>query len=272
MIARRLLAPPPAGARDADVVVVGSGVAGVTTVLAIRTARCPTARILLATKSVLDDGSTRWAQGGVAAALGPGDSPEQHLDDTLTAGAGRVRRRGGARPGHRGPGRGAPADRHGRRVRPRAVRAAVPDQGRRAPAPPDRACRRRRDRRGDLPRAARRAGRGRRSAKGTGIEVIEHALAIDLLLTPDGRAAGITLHVLGEGQQDGVGAVHARGGRAGHRRIRPGLLRDHESAGVHRRRGCARAAGRGGRRRTWSSSSSTRRCCGSGRTRAAASR
>ena len=40
------------------------------------------------TKSVLDDGSTRWAQGGIAAALGPGDSPEEHLTDTLTAGAG----------------------------------------------------------------------------------------------------------------------------------------------------------------------------------------
>ena len=37
---------------------------------------------------MLDDGSTRWAQGGIAAALGPGDSPEQHLADTLTAGAG----------------------------------------------------------------------------------------------------------------------------------------------------------------------------------------
>ena len=39
--------------------------------------------------------------------------------------------------------------------------------------------------------------------------MIEHALAIDLLRTADGRAAGITLHVLGEGQTDGVGAVHA---------------------------------------------------------------
>ncbi len=39
--------------------------------------------------------------------------------------------------------------------------------------------------------------------------MIEHALAIDLLHTADGRAAGITVHVLGEGQTDGVGAVHA---------------------------------------------------------------
>src|SRR5580704_7475386 len=87
MMAPRLLAPEPGWTRQADVVVVGSGVAGVTAVLAIRR-RLPDARILLATKSVLDDGSTRWAQGGVAAALGPEDSPQQHLEDTLTAGAG----------------------------------------------------------------------------------------------------------------------------------------------------------------------------------------
>ena len=42
------------------------------------------------------------------------------------------------------------------------------------------------------------------------IQLIEHALVLDLLRTADGRAAGITLHVLGEGTQDGVGAVHAR--------------------------------------------------------------
>ncbi|MEO6511532.1 MAG: FAD-binding protein, partial [Nocardioides sp.] len=42
------------------------------------------------------------------------------------------------------------------------------------------------------------------------IEVIEHALAVDLLLDAEGRVAGLTLHVMGEGQIDGVGAVHCR--------------------------------------------------------------
>ncbi|MGZ6792474.1 MAG: L-aspartate oxidase, partial [Mycobacteriales bacterium] len=42
------------------------------------------------------------------------------------------------------------------------------------------------------------------------IRLIEHALVLDLLRTEDGRTAGVTLHVLGEGSQDGVGAVHAR--------------------------------------------------------------
>src|SRR5262245_55513048 len=84
MIARRLLAPAPGWIRTADVVVVGSGIAGVTTAHSA----LPGSNVLLVTKSLLDDGSTRWAQGGIAAALGPGDTPEQHMADTLTAGAG----------------------------------------------------------------------------------------------------------------------------------------------------------------------------------------
>ena len=80
-----LHAPAPGWAIDADVVVVGSGVAGLTAAL-----RCAAAglRTVVVTKARLDDGSTRWAQGGIAAALGEGDTPEQHLDDTLVAGAG----------------------------------------------------------------------------------------------------------------------------------------------------------------------------------------
>jgi L-aspartate oxidase len=42
------------------------------------------------------------------------------------------------------------------------------------------------------------------------IEVIQHALAVDLLLDADGGVAGVTLHVIGEGVRDGVGAVHCR--------------------------------------------------------------
>jgi|HubBroStandDraft_6_1064221.scaffolds.fasta_scaffold18109_4 L-aspartate oxidase len=205
MIASRLLAPPAGWRKDTDVVVVGSGVAGVTTVLAIRRA-LPAARILLATKTVLDDGSTRWAQGGVAAALGPGDSPEQHLQDTLTAGAGICDVRAVRALVTDGPGAvrrlidlGAQFDREpsgplaltreGGHLRRRIAHAGGDATG----AEISRA----------LLVALAEAGQ---SAE---LEVIEHALAIDLLRTADGRAAGITLHVLGEGQTDGVGAVHA---------------------------------------------------------------
>ena len=57
-----------------------------------------------------------------------------------------------------------------------------------------------------------------------------------------------------------------------HRRHGPGLLRDHQPAGLHRRRRRARAARRAPRSATWSSSSSTRRCCSSARTPRASSR
>jgi len=43
-----------------------------------------------------------------------------------------------------------------------------------------------------------------------GIHVIEHALVVDLLQDEDSRVCGLTLHVIGEGQADGVGAAHAR--------------------------------------------------------------
>jgi L-aspartate oxidase len=205
MISRQLLAPPPGWRKDTDVVVVGSGVAGVTAVLAIRRA-LPAARILLATKSVLDDGSTRWAQGGVAAALGPGDTPEQHLSDTLTAGAGICDARAVRALVTDGPGAvrrlialGAEFDREpsgplsltreGGHLRRRIAHAGGDATG----AEISRA----------LLAALAQAGN---SAE---LEIIEHALALDLLLTDDGRTAGITLHVLGEGQTDGVGAVHA---------------------------------------------------------------
>ncbi|WP_235608309.1 FAD-dependent oxidoreductase, partial [Frankia casuarinae] len=83
----RLGAPRPGWMRAADVVVIGSGIAGLTTVLHLRRA-LPAARVLLVTKAHLDAGSTRWAQGGIAAALAAEDSPDDHLADTLVAGVG----------------------------------------------------------------------------------------------------------------------------------------------------------------------------------------
>ena len=84
-LVRSLLAPTPGWTTSADVVVVGSGIAGLTAALRLRRR---VDRVLLVTKTVLDEGSTRWAQGGIAAALDPGDSPAEHLQDTLVAGAG----------------------------------------------------------------------------------------------------------------------------------------------------------------------------------------
>jgi L-aspartate oxidase len=209
VIARRLLAAPPGWARRADVVVVGSGIAGVTAALSTHAA-LPESNVLLITKSLLDDGSTRWAQGGIAAALGPGDTPEQHLADTLTAGAGicdvdavRALVTDGPQAVRRLIALGARFDsdaggvleltREGGHLRRRIAHAGGDATG----AEVSRA----------LLFALAAAGAG--ADEGVGIDVIEHAMSLDLLLTGDGSVAGITLHVIGEGQRDGVGAVHA---------------------------------------------------------------
>ncbi|MBV9920772.1 MAG: L-aspartate oxidase [Pseudonocardia sp.] len=74
-------------AAEAELVVVGTGVAGLTA--ALEAARLGV-RVVVVTKDAADAGSTRWAQGGVAVVVGdvPGDSVAAHVADTLTAGAG----------------------------------------------------------------------------------------------------------------------------------------------------------------------------------------
>src|SRR6185437_10940467 len=63
-------------------VIVGTGIAGLWT--AWRLASEGRAAILV-TKETLADSASAWAQGGIAVALGPGDSPSQHAADTLAA-------------------------------------------------------------------------------------------------------------------------------------------------------------------------------------------
>jgi L-aspartate oxidase len=70
---------------EADLVVVGTGVAGLTAALG-----ADGQRVHLLSKSGLESGASPWAQGGVAAAVGRGDSPELHAADTVAAGAGLV--------------------------------------------------------------------------------------------------------------------------------------------------------------------------------------
>ncbi len=78
-----------------DRIIIGSGVAGLTAALAAlpdqaTPAATPPGRTLLLTKAALEDGATRYAQGGIAAALGADDSAAAHLQDTVAAGAGLV--------------------------------------------------------------------------------------------------------------------------------------------------------------------------------------
>src|SRR5262245_7889655 len=70
--------------RSTDYLVLGSGVAGLS--FALRAAEHGS--VIIATKRAADDGSTAWAQGGVAAVLSPDDSFRKHAEDTHSAGAG----------------------------------------------------------------------------------------------------------------------------------------------------------------------------------------
>ena len=200
MLPGSVVAPMPGWTRESDVVVVGSGVAGLTTAMHARRAGH---KVLLVTKATIDEGSTRWAQGGIAAALAKEDSPSEHLTDTLVAGAGLCDENAVRTLAYGGPA---------------AIRRLI-DWGAKFD----------KNLAGDLELTREGGHHKNRIAHAGGdatgaeisralvaaveldplIEVVEHALVLDLILDAEGGAQGLTLHVMGEGQRDGVGAVLA---------------------------------------------------------------
>jgi L-aspartate oxidase len=74
--------------REYDVVVIGAGAAGLHTALE---AADLGARVGIVSRKPLSESASFWAQGGLAAALAPDDSPERHAEDTLNAGRGACR-------------------------------------------------------------------------------------------------------------------------------------------------------------------------------------
>ncbi|NUR30497.1 MAG: L-aspartate oxidase, partial [Catenulispora sp.] len=198
---RRLPAAAPGWVEQTDVIVVGSGVAGLTTALHLREAGL---HVTVVTKVNIDDGSTRWAQGGIAAVLDPFDTPQAHAQDTLVAGVGicdpaavdvlvtegpeRVREliRWGTNFDRNADG-SLMLTREGGHHANRIVHAGGDATG------------------AEVQRALHTAVH-----RDPWIRLVEHALVLDLLRDATGRACGITLHVLGEGTPDGVGAILAR--------------------------------------------------------------
>jgi L-aspartate oxidase len=197
----RLAAPAPGWELTADVCVVGSGVAGLCVALHARAAGLSVAVV---TKVQVDDGSTRWAQGGIAAVLGEADTPTAHARDTEVAGVGLCDPEAVHALVTEGPERlhqliswGAAFDRDG------AGALLLTREGGHST---DRIVHAGGDATGaEVQRALREA-----VAADPGITLVEHAMVLDLLTDAAGRAAGVTLHVLGEGSSDGVGAVRAR--------------------------------------------------------------
>ena len=202
-LARRLLTRSAGWTTHADVIVVGSGIAGLTTALEARRA----GTVLLVTKTTLGESATYWAQGGIAAALDPADSPDDHLKDTLVAGVGicdedavRVLVTEGPKRVRELAALGAEFERtdsgeialtrEGGHLRDRIAHAGGDATGR------------------EISRALIEALHAVR--EDPQIEVIEHALVVDVLTGAGGQACGVTLHVIGEGQRDGIGAALGR--------------------------------------------------------------
>lgn len=202
-----LTAPEPGWKINADVIVVGSGIAGLTAALELKKR---VEKVVLVTKGKLSSGSTIWAQGGIAAALDPKDSPQAHYLDTLAAGGGLCDPRAVEVLVKEGPGRvrelialGAKFDtdadgqvaltREGGHHADRIAHAGGDATG------------------AEISRAL--LAQLALLKNDPSIQIIENAMVIDILTNHDVSAhsvtCGVTLHVRGEGTADGVGAVLA---------------------------------------------------------------
>ncbi len=200
-LVQKLHAANPGWTINADVIVIGSGIAGLTAAL---TARRKNLSVLLLTKDVLSTGSTAWAQGGIAAALGPEDSPEQHFQDTLEAGAGLCDENSVKILVQEGPSAvkklinlGATFD-----LDPYGNVALTREGGHR------------RDRiahaGGDATGAEISRALVAKVLADPKVKIFEHALVLDLLKDKSEKVCGVTLHVMGKGKIDGVGAALGR--------------------------------------------------------------
>jgi len=196
-----LALPAATWTRTTDVVVVGTGAAGLLTAVALSDAG---RRVTVVTKGALGEGSTAWAQGGLAAVLGADDDAELHVQDTLVAGAGLCDEGAVRTLVDEAPAaiallqelgarldldvRGRPAlTREGGHSRDRIVHAGGDASG------------------AEVTRTLAGALRAR------GIEVLEHTVAIDALRAADGRVVGLRVaRIEDDGSLVDAGELRAR--------------------------------------------------------------
>jgi L-aspartate oxidase len=180
-------AKTPVWEARADLVVIGSGVAGLTAALRAQSLGL---HVLVITKAAVEDGNTRWAQGGVAVVLEDqhdlDDSVAKHAEDTFTAGAGLVDEAAARSILDGGP----------------AAVARLREDGAKFDAAGDGLLARTREGGHSAFRVIHAGG----DATGAEVEralvaqagqarvpVLEHHIAVDALRTPGGRVAGVTV-------------------------------------------------------------------------------
>ncbi len=200
-LAAALAAPEPTWERESDVVIVGSGVAGLCLAHSLAGSGLS---VILVTKARVRAGSTTWAQGGVATASGSEDSPEEHLHDTLVAGAGLCNEdavrilvteglsavdgilAAGAHFDHNGAGE-LSRTREGGHSRARIIHAGGDATGL------------------EIQRALEAVTKGVK-----GLTVLEHAFALDAVFDADGAVAGLRVAQLdAAGRCKDVGVINA---------------------------------------------------------------
>ncbi|HXC85346.1 MAG TPA: FAD-binding protein [Trebonia sp.] len=190
---RALPTVSPRWRRETDVLVVGSGAAGIAAAL---TAAGQRRRVLLITKE-LAGGATPLAQGGLAAAIGPGDSAASHVADTLVAGAGLCEPDTVAALATGAPEAICWLAAWGARLEQKALRLEGGHSSRRIVHSGDDATG------AEVHRALREA------LLASPVEILDRAVAIDLLLTEDGAATGLLAATIGAGGDLVPGVVTA---------------------------------------------------------------
>ncbi|WP_205624103.1 L-aspartate oxidase, partial [Amycolatopsis vancoresmycina] len=180
-------AKTPVWEARADLVVIGSGVAGLTAALRAQSLGL---HVLVVTKAAVADGNTRWAQGGVAVVLENehdlDDSVEKHAQDTFTAGAGLVDEVAARSILDGGPAAVAQLRADGARFD--AAASGLLARTREGGHSAFRVIHAGGDATGaEVERAlVAQAGQAR-------VPVLEHHIAVDALRTPGGRVAGVTV-------------------------------------------------------------------------------